>query len=430
MGRLADWLSQEHWLVGASLMRVSLGAWAVYFYALHFPVRRVLWGPEGVWSYERFAATMPLLNIWQLGRSPWSFEVVYAAAILIAVGFTLGWAPRVTGALHWLMIWSVQERNPFITDGGDNIMRIVLLFLVLVNTGEYFSVGALRAKVRGSLLSIREILRPARAAVHNVGVLLIVAQLGLLYMSTGLYKAMGELWQTGTALYYILRVDEFSWPGVAEHIYRNSYLVVLGTYGTVLFEVSFLPTLFNRWTRYATIGSGIALHTGIALVMGLVSFSWSMLSIYPLVVSDEEYGMMAGWFRRRFGLKAFYDGWCPACTRSARWLSALDLVSLVEFVSFREPGVIERHGLDAGRAARRIQIIDAAGTVREGIDAMMAIAGRTVVLWPLIPLFWAGRLVAGQRFYDAVAARRVILIPGACGEHCAVGTEPATKPRA
>lgn len=434
MIRPMSWLVTEHWLIGASLMRVSLGVWAVYYYLLHWGVRRELWGPAGVLPFEKFLESGPRINVFQWSSSPLYFEAIYAAAILIAVAVAIGYRSRLMLPLHWLMIWSLQERNQLLGDGGDNIMRIVLLFLALVDTGAHFSLDALRATRssrwgwRDAARAFCERNRAAQAVVHNFGILLVLAQLSLLYMSTGLYKVMGELWQSGTAVYYILRVDEFSWPG-AEVIYRNPYLVVLATYGTVLFELMFLPSLFNRWTRYATIVAGIVFHASIALVMGLVTFAWSMASIYPLLVTDEEYAMADTWFRRRFGLTALYDGWCPACLRSVRWLSRCDLLSLVTFVSFRDAGIVERFGLDAGRAAQRIHSIDAAGRVREGIDAMIALGGRTVVLWPLVLLFWLARLAAGQRFYDAFASRRVILIPGVCADHCATGERPSAAGR-
>jgi predicted DCC family thiol-disulfide oxidoreductase YuxK len=430
MSRLMAWLTVEHWLIGASLMRVSLGVWAIYYYVLHWSVRRDLWGPGGVLPFEKFLETGPRINLFQWHPSPLYFEAVYVAAIVVAAAVAVGYRSRLTVPLHWLAIWSLQERNQLLGDGGDNIMRIALLFLALVNTGACFSFDAARSlrAVRAAPDAGRwgwrraagafcERNRPAVAVIHNFGVLLILAQLSLLYLSTGLYKVMGELWQSGTALYYILRVDEFSWPG-AEAVYRNPYLVVLGTYGTVWFEVLFLPSLFNRWTRCATIVAGIAFHASIGLVMGLVTFAWSMVSIYPLLVTDEEYAMADNWLRRRFRLTALYDGWCPACLRSVRWLSRCDLLSLIEFASFRDEGVVGRYGIAPERAARRIHTVDAAGRVREGIDAMIAIAGRTIVLWPLVPVFWVARVAAGQRPYDVFASRRLVVIPGACAEHC------------
>jgi predicted DCC family thiol-disulfide oxidoreductase YuxK len=421
--QLLLWMTREHWLVGAALARVMLGTWAIYYYVLHLPVREMLWGPGGIWPHDRFLGSQPFLSVWQLSGSPAFAQAVYFVGIVVALAFTLGYRSRLAGALHWFMIWSLQERNPLITDGGDNIMRIVLLFLILVNTGAYFSLDARRLR-----RPLPPTLRQSLAIVHNVGVLLILAQLAMLYMSTGLYKAMGELWQNGTALYYILRVDEFSWPGVAEFVYRNPYLVVLGTYGTVLFEVAFPPALFNRWTRYAMMLIGASFHVSIALFMGLVTFAWSMLSVYPVLVTDEEYRTLQAWYRRRFGLIVFYDGWCALCARSVRWLQAFDLLALVQFVSFREPGIVELYGLDPDKAARRMQSLTYKGWLREGMDSVLAVALRSILLWPLVPLLWLGRLVAGHRLYDALARRRFVVIPIVCDGHCSTESPAAPRP--
>jgi len=420
--RLLVWFSQERWLVGASLVRVLLGMWALYYYALHFPVRHLLWGPTGLWPYERFLGLQPPFSVWQVSPSPVFFEAVYAAGIAVALSFTLGWWTRLSTALHWLLIWSLQTRNPFITDGGDNIMRLALLFLTLVDAGAHFSLDGRRPG-----RPLPPWWRQVRAIAHNAGVLLIVAQLSMLYMSTGLYKAMGEMWQNGTALYYVLRVDEFSWPQAAALVYRNPYLVVLATYSTVLFEIMFLPLLLNRWTRYGMIACGMAFHGAIAVLMGLVTFAWSMLSLYPLLLTDGEYRQLAGWLRRRWQVIVLYDGWCPLCTRSARGWARCDLLSLVHFVSFRDPGVLATYGLDADRAARRIQVVTASGAVKEGADALVAISGRLVVLWPLAPLLVAVRLAAGQRLYDVVARRRRVLGPGACAGRCPTAARPPAR---
>ncbi len=420
------WLTGERLLIGASLTRVLLGSWAVYFYLLHYPARDLLWGPRAVWPYERFAGAALFLNPLRYSTAPLYFEVLYHAAIVVALAYTFGVCTRLAGMAHWVMIWSLQERNPLLGDGGDNIMRIVLLFLVLADAGRHFSIDAARRPRSGATLG-----REVRAVAHTFGVFLAVAQLAMLYMSTGLYKAMGELWQNGTALYYILRVDEFSLPGLAEHVYRNPYLVVLGTYGTVLFEVTFLPALFNRWTRYLIMAAGVAFHAGIALFMGLITFSWSILSLYPLLVNDQEYMALARWVRRRLELAVFYDGWCPFCVRSIHWLSRWDLCSLVRYESFREAGVTEQYGLDRAKLERRIHSVTPSGTVRQGIDVMLQIAARSLFLWPILLPLYLARLAAGQRAYDVLAARRLVITPGGCVDHCLLAdgdVAPAPRP--
>ena len=63
------------------------------------------------------------------------------------------------------------------------------------------------------------------------------------------------MWQSGTALYYVLRTGEFGWPGYAELIYLNVPLMVALTYLTVAFQVSFpfldfIKIRFDFWTAF------------------------------------------------------------------------------------------------------------------------------------------------------------------------------------
>jgi predicted DCC family thiol-disulfide oxidoreductase YuxK len=396
-GRFLRWFTTEHWLIGASLARVSLGLLALYYYGLHFSVRHYLYGPDGVWPLSRYLPGAAPFSLFRYAPAD-AFEALYGGAILVAALFTLGVYPRLMTALHWLFVWSFQDRNPFLGDGGDNFVRIVLLFLVLVNTGAYLTVMPPRPRR----------LVETKAIIHNVGVLLVLAQLAYLYVSTGFYKVMGEVWQNGTALYYILRVEEFTWPALARYITHNPWLIVGGTYGTVLFEVFFLPALLNRYTRYLVIAVGILFHVNIAVIMGLVTFAWSMLSVYPLLLTDDEYRGVV----RRWRLEVLYDGWCPSCVRSITLLRSLGS-GLVRYVSFRTAP-----GIDQDRAVRRILSRRHDGVVREGMDVLIQITARSPCLWGFLPLLVFSRLVFGQRLYDTLARRRLVIVPGGCDEHC------------
>ncbi len=117
--------------------------------------------------------------------------------------------------------------------------------------------------------------------------------------------------------------------------------------------------------------------------------------------------------RRRLRVTVYYDGWCPACTRSARWLDRLDLFSLVHYVSFRGLSRV-----DQWRAERRILSIDGHGRVREGMDVMIQIASRSPLLWVTVLPLLVLRGAVGQRAYDFLASRRLVLVPGPCGDHC------------
>jgi predicted DCC family thiol-disulfide oxidoreductase YuxK len=118
--------------------------------------------------------------------------------------------------------------------------------------------------------------------------------------------------------------------------------------------------------------------------------------------------------RERFRVSVFYDGRCLFCRRTMATLKRLDWLGVLEPVSFRDPGVIERFGLDPARAAARLHARNAGGPAPvEGIDAVILIATRLPPVWPAVPLLWiAARLGWGQRVYDWIAARRTIIPAG------------------
>jgi predicted DCC family thiol-disulfide oxidoreductase YuxK len=446
--RFIDWTSQDRLLIGASVFRILAGMTILYQYLINYHQRHYLFGPEAAWPYDVFAARIQQsgsFSLYAINPSlPW-FEFVFHLGIIVTTLWVIGWRTRLMTVLAYAFYWSAQERTPVLWDGGDNIMSLVFIYAFFANLGAHFSFDAARlrrARERGGLL------QKALSMTHNAALLAFALQLCLLYGVSGLYKVQGEMWQNGTALYYIMRVDEFNWRGVSELVYTNAFLMTAGTYATVAFQVAF-PFLFfmNRYTRLFALAMGFGFHLSIGAFMGLVTFSAFMISVELALITDNEYRS----FRRRlsnfFGrlaqrvvnvwgrmtqsprlepvrIKVFYDGWCPFCRQSIERLRSLDTLSLLEPISFREPGVLAQYNLDAERLEARIHARTARVTV-EGIDAMTLIAMRLPLLWPTVPLLWvAVRLGVGQQVYDWIAARRTI-IPSGCADACPLPTAGA-----
>jgi antimicrobial peptide system SdpB family protein len=230
-----------------------------------------------------------------LTSDPVWFQVIFHLGILCTLLFTLGWRTRFITPLTWMFTWSVQQRNPMILDGGDNLMILVLVYLMVVDTGRYLAIdsAARRGGNRGDRLPYR-----IGTLLHNAGLAAIVLQVVVVYWASGMYKVQGELWQNGTALYYIMRVSEFTWPGWSELVWRNGLLVGLLTHATVLFQVAFPLLLLRRETRVLAVLGGIALHGGIAVFMGLISFSAVMISTELVLISDRRYHQIVRMARR------------------------------------------------------------------------------------------------------------------------------------
>ncbi|HLK99129.1 MAG TPA: HTTM domain-containing protein [Myxococcaceae bacterium] len=297
--QLIDHLSLPRFQIGASLFRICAGSAILIEYLSNYAQRRYLFGPNGLWPFEFFAAEMDQsasFSLYAWSNSPVYFEVCFHLGLLVAVLWLLGWRTRLITPLNYVFLWSLHQRFPGIWDGGDNIIHLVLLYAVFADVSAYFSLDASRRSA-----SSQEPGPWARASAmfHNTALLAFAIQISLVYGVAGLYKVQGSVWQEGTAIYYAFRGGQFVWPGVTEWIYRNAYVVTALTYATVAFQVSFPFLLFlNRYTRRVAVVLGFSFHLGIAIFLGLITFSLFMTSVDLALMSDEDYRAIGRWFGR------------------------------------------------------------------------------------------------------------------------------------
>ncbi|MGW0610474.1 HTTM domain-containing protein [Streptomyces sp. NPDC002788] len=276
--------------------------------------------------------------MWSDGRI-W-FEIVYALAILASALLMLGWRTRTMSVLFMVGVLSLQNRSVFMGDGGDNVLHLMSIYLVFTRCAQVWSLDARRAartraaRVRGERITDRTgpalwgvfgfvlvavtligrmggdwlipallwavwaaqalwwlVGRRARTGeprilldvvaniVHNGALLVIMAEACLIYATAGWYKIQGSRWQDGTAVYYPLHLEYFSpWPALADLLSASGTMVMLVTYGTVLVQVAFPFTLFNRRVKNVLLAVMITEHVVIAVVLGLPFFSLAMIA--------------------------------------------------------------------------------------------------------------------------------------------------------
>lgn len=298
--KLVENMSQPRQLIGASLFRILAGSAILIQYLINYAHRRYLFGPEGLWPYEAFSAQVASsanFSLYAWSRSPVYFEVIFHLGILVAALWLLGWRTRWLTPLNYVFLWSLHQRFPGIWDGGDNIIHLVLVYAMFADVSAYFSMDASRRQARPEAPGAWA---PVSAMFHNTAMLAIALQICLVYGLAGLYKVQGAVWQEGTAIYYAFRGGQFVWPGVTEWIYQNAFVVTGFTYTTVAFQVAFPFLLFlNRYTRTVAVVMGFLFHAGIALFLGLITFSLFMTSVDLALMGDEEYRAIGRWLERQ-----------------------------------------------------------------------------------------------------------------------------------
>jgi hypothetical protein len=296
--RFVGWLATPRHLVGASLLRIALGALVLYQLLARWPDRELLWGPDGLyphWLYERDLLAAGAPSLLAVG-SPLLFHAVYGVGVLVALLYLLGWQTRWIGVWLYALVWSLVKRNPLLLTGGDTLVLVMLPFVLLLDTAAYLSADAGWRRLGAPAPPPP---RPLAAVLHNVALGCVFAQLALFYGFAGIYKLLGETWLGATAVYYTLRLPEFARPGLSELLYRDRTLVALLTYATLVFELTAPLLLWSRRTRWLVTLQALAFHLFIACFMSLVVFSAQALVFQLALHDDGAYRRLAARLRRR-----------------------------------------------------------------------------------------------------------------------------------
>lgn len=265
------------------LIRLTIGLVGLAFYLSHYAKRELFFGPEGVYGFDLLRAQLTSsggFSLYAVSDGLTYFEVLFHAGLILALCVFLGVGGRVVLALHAVFLWSIYMTNPAFMDGGDAVVIAGSLFLLLTRCFDRFTVSR-RKSVRDKSMT------PVRCSIHNTGVLLLASQLSIIYLMAGLYKVQGKMWQDGTALYYILRVPEFFWPGITPVLFEHPWLLVLGAYGTVLVSVFFPVLVWFRGGRPVAVVAMLGFHVAIGALMGLTSFALMMMAADCLFVSGH-----------------------------------------------------------------------------------------------------------------------------------------------
>jgi hypothetical protein len=255
---------------------------------MHWRQRLFLWGPNGQLDAEYYRALSghyPLaLYGWQNSTS-WT-DFLYTTGMLVSLIYALGIVPRLTGILFFITTAALYDRNTVSLDGGNNVLILLALYLCFADTGKHFTLFTVRIQALRPLYPV--ILRPINV-VHNGAMATIALQVAMVYFFSGTAKIMGHRWQDGTAIYYIMRVNEFSLPGFSHLIYENALLITFLTYSTIVFQVAFPFIMWYSRLKLPLFVAAVGFHAGVATFMGLTAFSATLVVADLAIFSDRAF---------------------------------------------------------------------------------------------------------------------------------------------
>ena len=336
-------------------------------------------GPNGLVSLETLRSLSPNAKpnlIWAPLQYDICIQGFFWIFLLFAVFLTFGFLSRLSSMMVFICLGAIIQRNGYITNGSDYLLRFTGFFLMLAPSGAAISVDRLLRIWRGQESIEAQPCWPWAQRMIQI-------QTAMLYVSAFCWKTVGSDWRDGTALYYttrLLQFQRFPMPTL-----ENGLALRLATWSSLFIEFAMGVLVWVRKLRYWILLSGVCLHLSIEYSMNVPLFEWVAMAGYVTFIDPGDLSRMWAWVRRRFDggfgqpVDVIYDGCADRSLHSANVLRAIDIFGRLNF--------IDRHSAE-GRAgwpdlsnSQGKMLFVSRASAEEGFSGLVAIS-------PLVPLLW------------------------------------------
>lgn len=265
---------------------------------------------------KTIAADLRFSVYWVLD-SIWWAHLLFVANVFVAFMLMFGMRTRLSTVLVFIFLVSLQNRNPVLLQGGDNLLLLLVFWGLFLPWGERLSVDAAMTK------------QPATTNQYfGVGSVALLLQVLSVYFFSAFLKNGAEWTVDGSAIYYALHNDQVAhllapywrdWHAVTVPL--THYVWWLELLGPIIA----LSPWFNHWARGIAAFCFITLEIGFLfnLNVGLFPFI-SMASLLVLIPSTV-------WDRAALSFKAtphapmimYFDKHCVFCEKTCVLIRAI-----------------------------------------------------------------------------------------------------------
>jgi predicted DCC family thiol-disulfide oxidoreductase YuxK len=338
-------------------------------------------------------------------QSAWSFSLhlasgsvffqalLFVLATLAALALLFGYRTRLATIFSWVLLVSMQVRNPELNGAGDELLRMLLFWGMFLPLGLQWSFD--RAMATNEKKVPSRILSFATAAL--------LLQAAIVYIFTWVLKS-GAAWRDGSAIELALHMDQLT-TAAGRFLLAFPEGLKLLTHGVFWFEIIaplllFLP-LWTPLVRIILLPLFALMHLAFAVTMLLGIFPFvSILSLIPFVPS-RFWGNLPGKYGE--GITIFYDGGCSFCNKMVLLIRTLFILPRATI----KPAQEDPEAVEVMLKQNSWVVREENGESHTRAHAMNVLLKASPLLFPLHYLLSARSLLAlANRSYRWIAANR------------------------
>jgi hypothetical protein len=263
-------------LAPLELVRIAFGVLVFLWAVSVLPDATTFFGPGGVLAHPaHHDGAWSVLHVFD------SDTAAVVLVVLLGLGglcLAAGVWTRAAAVVVFVCFVSLGNRNGFIGNSGDALLRVLSLYMLVA------------AFMPRSPVPLR----------------LVQIQVSLIYLGTVWAKLRGYDWPHGDAVAYAFRLEDlarFAVPDVGSSLFVTHAL----TYGTLVVEAAIGVLVWVPKLRPWVLLAGVSLHLGIEYRLRVGFFSWAILTTYLAFVPAATAERVLAWGTR---------------LRSRRWLGS------------------------------------------------------------------------------------------------------------
>lgn len=282
--KILAYLSQRYALDlrALALLRIGLAAVVIADLCIRLGDLRAHYTNDGVWPADLVYSFGWQTGFWSLhalsGTVAWQL-VLFGLHGLAAFFLLIGFRTKLMTVLVWLLTISLHNRNVYILQAGDDLLRLVLFWGLFLPWNQFYAIDAKHQPLKQFPLA-------------NLGYLLLMASV---YFFTVILKTGPEWHQDHSAVYYALSLEQLRLPITGDWLYHFPKLMQVLTWLVYYTELAIglliiCPSKKGnlRYIAFVLIvllqvGIGLTVYVGLFFIISMIS----ALALLPKSVMDR-----------------------------------------------------------------------------------------------------------------------------------------------
>ncbi len=215
------------------------------------------------------------MSLHMLSGSWWWQAVLFLIAAVAAGMLVVGYRTKSALFVSCILLISLHGRFPLLTQGGDMLLRCMLVWALFVPLDACWSWGGKRSAAE------------RRGYVVSMGTVAVVGQLAMMYLFSAMLKTSPAWRNDFSATYYALSIDHFT-TDFGYSLLEHPKLLQFLTWASFLLErVGPMLLLFPFWNTSVRLVVPLAFmgfHLGLAAAMDLGTFPWICILLWATLL--------------------------------------------------------------------------------------------------------------------------------------------------